>query len=186
MTKKNTITYSELSRRYGYDVSVISRQWVQKGLDITKSEIEINKWINTNIMDPLRNTDIKEQIEVKRLEKLTAESALVQLELAERENTVVSTEYVETILTNYLFQIKNTIRSIPSKVYLELFAMDDAKDLRDKLKEEIDKTLYQLGEMDFELPDDKDIIDEPEQDQDDSDIEPDDEDDSTAEDSENE
>ena len=32
-----SISYSELSRRYGYDVSVISRDWVNRGLDCTKT-----------------------------------------------------------------------------------------------------------------------------------------------------
>ena len=50
------------------------------------------------------------------------------------------------------------MREIPSKAYLELFAQTDAKDLRDLLKTEIDKTLYQLGSMEFELPTDEEIL----------------------------
>jgi len=161
---KLTISYSELSRRYGFDVSVISRDWVAKGLDCTKSENEIYQWIRTNILEPLRNTDVKEQIEQKRLEKLTAESALTLIELAEREETVISTQYLETVITAYLHQIKTSMRSIPNKIYLELFAMTDAKDVRDRLKDEIDKTLYELGQMEFEqLPEDTEILDENEQ-----------------------
>lgn len=165
MTKqKLTLTYSELSRRYGFDVSVISRDWVARGLDCTKSEAEIYQWIRENIMDVLRNTDVKEQIEQKRLEKITAETALTEIELAEKEETVISTEYVETVLTAYLHQIKTSIRSIPNRIYLELFAMTDAKDVRDRIKDEIDKTLYELGQMDFEqLPDDTEVLDEDEQ-----------------------
>lgn len=164
---KLTINYSELSKRYGYDVSVISRDWVSRGLDCTKSEIEINAWIRTNIMDALRNTDVKEQIENKKLEKITAETALIQMELNIKEGHIVSTDYVEQVLTAYLHQVKTSVRSIPNKIYLELFAMTDAKDLRDKLKEVIDTTLYQLGDMEFELPEDMDILEheEPEQEQ---------------------
>lgn len=98
-----TLTYSELSRRYGYDVSVISRDWVAKGLDCTKSENEIYQWIRTNVIDQLRNTDTKELIEKERLMKLTAERQLAELELAEKNGLVVSTEYVEQVLTEYLF-----------------------------------------------------------------------------------
>ncbi len=160
---KLTITYSELSRRYGFDVSVISRDWVGRGLDCTKSETEIYKWIRENVIDALRNTDIKEQIEQERLKKLKAEASLAELELAQKENTVISSEYIEQVLTAYLFKIKTTIRSVPSKVYLELFAMENAKDLRDRLKDVIDSTLIELGEMEFELPEDMEIIDEEEQ-----------------------
>ncbi|MGR4049052.1 MULTISPECIES: terminase small subunit [unclassified Kosakonia] len=155
-----TLTYSELSRRYGYDVSVISRDWVAKGLDCTKSENEIYQWIRTNVIDQLRNTDTKELIEKERLMKLTAERQLAELELAEKNGLVVSTEYVEQVLTEYLFQIKTAVRAIPSKTYLELFAQSDAKDLRDVLRTHIDKTLYQLGSMEFELPDDMEVLED--------------------------
>lgn len=182
---KLTISYSELSRRYGYDVSVISREWVSNGLDCTKSEVEIYKWIRENVIDKLRNGDIKEQMDRERLAKLAAERELAEIELAEKRDTVISTEYVEHVLTAYLFQIKNTVRSIPNKIYLDLFAMEDAKDLRDKLREEIDTQLYNLGEMEFTLPEDMEILDElqPEETNEDTTELP--EDNQTSEDSEN-
>ncbi|ELU2578634.1 terminase small subunit [Escherichia coli] len=153
-----SISYSELSRRYGYDVSVISREWVNRGLDCTKTELEIYEWIRENVLAPLRNTDTKEQIEQERLKKLKAEAALAELELDEKNGEVISTAYIEQVLTEYLFQVKTAMRAIPSKTYLELFAQTDAKDLRDLLKTEIDKTLYQLGSMEFELPTDEEIL----------------------------
>lgn len=51
-----TVSYSELSRRYGYDVSIISREWVDRGLDCSKTSAEINQWILDNVMSPLRHT----------------------------------------------------------------------------------------------------------------------------------
>ncbi|HDZ9279988.1 TPA: terminase small subunit [Klebsiella pneumoniae] len=153
-----SISYSELSRRYGYDVSVISRDWVNRGLDCTKTEPEIYEWIRENVLAPLRNTDTKEQIEQERLKKLKAEAALAELELDEKNGEVISTAYIEQVLTEYLFQVKTAMRATPSKAYLELFAQTDAKDLRDLLKTEIDKTLYQLGSMEFELPTDEEIL----------------------------
>lgn len=153
-----SISYSELSRRYGYDISVISREWVSRGLDSTKAESEIYEWIRENVLAPLRNTDTKEQIEQERLKKLKAEAALAELDLAEKNGDVISAAYIEKVLTEYLFQVKTAMRAIPSKTYLELFARTDAKDLRDLLKAEIDKTLYQLGSMEFELPTDEEIL----------------------------
>lgn len=181
---KLTISYSELSKRYGYDVSVISREWVARGLDCTKSENEIYIWIRANIMEPLRNTSIKEKIEQERLKKLTAERHLVDLELSLKTGSVLDSVYVETVLTVYLHQIKTSVRAIPSKIYLELFSMNDAKDLRDRLKEEIDKTLYQLGEMEYELPSDEEILYEDKQGEDESTATQSTTNDSTPEDSE--
>jgi phage terminase Nu1 subunit (DNA packaging protein) len=132
-------------------------------------------------MDALRNTDTKDLIEKERLMKLTAERQMEELELQKEIGTVVSTEYVEEILTAFLYQIKVSLRAIPTKVYLELFAQDDAKDLRDILQKEIDSTLYELGSMEFELPEDN----YGQQEQTYEDNHAGDEDDSTAEDSEN-
>ncbi|EFI4641865.1 terminase small subunit [Escherichia coli] len=181
-----TISYSELSRRYGYDVSVISREWANRVLDCTKSEKEIYEWIRTNIIDPLRNTDIKEQIDQERLKKLSAERQLAELELAEKNGLVVSTEYIEQVLTEYLFQVKTAMRAIPSKTYLELFAQTDAKDLRDILKQHIDSTLFQLGSMEFELPTDEEILDGNEQEETNESTDESTSNDTTAEDTENE
>lgn len=158
------ISMNQLAKEYGYDESSV-RQWRDRGMPVGKDvdQSETRAWIVLNIINPLRNTDTKEQIEQERLKKLKAEASLAELELAQKENTVISTEYIETVLTAYLFKLKTTIRSIPSKVYLELFAMDNAKDLRDRLKDVIDSTLIDLGEMEFELPEDMEILYEEEQ-----------------------
>lgn len=150
-----------LAKQYGYDESTV-RSWILKGMPMD-SDYNTRKWIVENILKPLRNTNIKEQIEQERLQKLTTERQLAELELQEKLEHVLNTEYAEQVLTAYLYQIKTTIRSIPNKIYLELFAMTDAKDLRDRLKEVIDTHLYQLGEMEFELPEDEEILDEQEQ-----------------------
>ncbi|MCK6687803.1 terminase small subunit [Enterobacter asburiae] len=161
------VSMNQLGKQYGYDESTV-RQWRDKGMPIGKDvdESETREWIVQNIINPLRNTDIKEQIEQERLKKLKAEASLAELELAQKEDTVISTEYIEDVLTAYLYKLKTTIRSIPNKVYLELFAMDNAKDLRDRLKDVIDATLIELGEMEFELPDDMDILEHEEEQQD--------------------
>lgn len=161
------VSMNQFGKQYGYDESTV-RQWRDKGMPVGKDvdESETREWIVQNIINPLRNTDIKEQIEQERLKKLKAEASLAELELAQKEDTVISTEYIEDVLTAYLCKLKTTIRSIPSKVYLELFAMDNAKDLRDRLKDVIDSTLTELGDMEFELPDDMDILEHEEEQQD--------------------
>lgn len=160
------ISINQLAKQYGYDESTIRKIWVNKGLDVTKSDQEVYQWICDNILEPLRNTDTKEQIEQERLKKLKAEASLAELELAQKENMVISAEYIETVLSAYLFKLKTTIRSVPNKVYLDLFAMDNAKDLRDRLKDVIDSTLIELGEMEFELPEDMEILEHEEEQQD--------------------
>jgi len=86
------VSINQLGKQYGYDESTV-RQWRDKGMPIGKDvdESETRDWIVQNIILPLRNTDIKEQIEQERLKKLKAEASLAELELAQKEDTVIST-----------------------------------------------------------------------------------------------
>lgn len=174
-----TISMNQLAKDYGYDESTVRVNWQSQGLDMSWPEPQIRQWVVDNIIKPLRNTDIKEQIEQERLKKLTAERLLTELELAKENSEIVSTEYVEQILTAYLFELKTTLRTLPNKIYLELFAQTDAKDLRDILKDELDSMLSTLGDMEFELP--EEIRDEDEQAEDDRSIESFDENDQATE-----
>ncbi|WP_431140173.1 hypothetical protein [Enterobacter mori] len=109
------ISLRSLARQYGYDESTV-RTWVEKGMP-TGTDSNARSWIVDNVLKPLRDTNTKEQIEQERLKKLSAERQLAELELAEKNGLVVSTEYVEHVLTEYLFQIKTAVRAIPSKTY---------------------------------------------------------------------
>lgn len=176
-----------LAMQYGYDESTV-RQWKAQGMPIGKDtdERDTRAWIVQNVIKPLRETDTKEQIELERLKKLKAEAALAELVLQEKSGQVVSTDYVEQVLTEYLFHIKTVMRAIPSKTYLELFAQTEAKDLRDILKQHIDSALFQLGSMEFELPTDEEILDGNEQEEINTSTEESTTDNTTSEDSENE
>lgn len=149
------ISIRTLAKQYGFDESTV-RTWIEKGMP-TDTEQNSRVWIVEHVLKPLRDTNTKEQIEQERLKKLSAERQLAELELAEKNGEILQTSYVEQVLTEYLFQVKTAMRAIPSKTYLELFAQNDAKDLRDILKENIDKTLLQLGSMEFELPTDEEL-----------------------------
>lgn len=155
------ISMNQLAKQYGYNESTV-REWKAQGMPIGEGteEADTRAWIVQNVILPLRNTDTREQIDQERLRKLKAEAALSELELQVKHGTVVSTEYLEQVLTEYLFQVKTAMRAIPSKTYLELFAQTDAKDLRDILKQHIDSTLFQLGSMEFELPTDEEILED--------------------------
>ncbi|HFR6050624.1 TPA: terminase small subunit [Shigella sonnei] len=181
------ISMNELAKQYGYDESTV-RQWKAQGMPIGKDadERDTRAWIVQNVIKPLRETDTKEQIELERLKKLKAEAALSELELQEKSGQVVSTDYVEQVLTEYLFHIKTVMRAIPSKTYLELFAQTEAKDLRDVLKQHIDSALFQLGSMEFELPTDEEILDGNEQEEINASTDESTTDNTTSEDSENE
>ncbi|HFR1223197.1 TPA: hypothetical protein ACHU01_004683, partial [Shigella sonnei] len=77
----------------------------------TDTDSNARSWIVDNVLKPLRDTNTKEQIEQERLKKLSAERQLAELELAEKNGLVVSTEYIEQVLTEYLFQVKTAVRA---------------------------------------------------------------------------
>lgn len=148
MTTK--ITYQAIADRYGYDVSTVSRDWKNRGLDITKSEAEINKWIIENIIKPLRSDEsTKAQIEKERLRELTATANIKELDEAERRGELINVAIVESELAKYFHQFKTIMRSIPSSEYLKLFESKDAITLKNNLQEVIDNALREIGSLEL-------------------------------------
>ncbi|EPV2472603.1 hypothetical protein ACV28C_000903 [Enterobacter asburiae] len=101
---------NQLAKQYGYNESTV-REWKAQGMPIGQGteEADTRAWIVQNVILPLRNTDTREQIDQERLRKLKAEAALSELELQVKHGTVVSTEYLEQVLTEYLFQVKTAL-----------------------------------------------------------------------------
>ncbi|RYM64679.1 MULTISPECIES: hypothetical protein [Serratia] len=152
MTSKKitTITYQTIADRYGYDISTVSRDWKSRGLDITKSEMEINQWIVQHIVSPLRNDEsTKVQIEKERLRDLTATANIKELDERERRGELISVSIVEAEFAKYFHQFKSIIRSIPSSEYLKLFESKNAITLKNKLQEVIDNALREIGSLEL-------------------------------------
>lgn len=150
-----TISINQLAKQYGYDESTIRQIWVPKGLDMTRSEQEIRAWIVQNILQPLRETDLREQMDREKLRKLQAEASQAELELNKQLGLVVDTAYLESSLSEYFSQLKNYLRTIPQKHYLELFESEDALTLKTKLADFIDKVLNEMGSQEYELPEEE-------------------------------
>ncbi|ELW1920842.1 hypothetical protein QMU28_004709 [Escherichia coli] len=127
------------------------------------SKKEIDQWILINIIQPLRNTDVKEQIEKEKLRKISLEADLVEIELNISTEKVLSTDYVTQTLTGYFSALRGVLRSIPASIYVELFESEDADTLRIKLEERIDEKLRELGSYEYEeQPEEDDEDSEPE------------------------
>ncbi|KNC14352.1 hypothetical protein AC790_08880 [Pantoea sp. RIT-PI-b] len=122
---------------------------------MTRSEQEIRAWIVQNILQPLRETDLREQMDREKLRKLQAEASQVELELNKQLGLVVDTSYLESSLSEYFSQMKNYLRTIPQKHYLELFESEDALQLKTKLSGFIDAVLNEIGTHEYEMPEDE-------------------------------
>jgi len=69
------ISINQLAKQYGYDESTIRQICVPKGLDMSLSEQDIRAWIVQEILKPLRETDLREQMDREKLRKLQAEAS---------------------------------------------------------------------------------------------------------------
>lgn len=148
--KTTTITYQTIADRYGYDISTVSRDWKNRGFDITKSEAEINQWIVQYIVSPLRNDEsTKVQIEKERLRDLTATANIKELDELERRGELISVSIVEAEFAKYFHQFKSIMRSIPSSEYLKLFESKDAITIKNKLQGIIDDALREIGSLEL-------------------------------------
>ncbi|CRY67063.1 Phage DNA packaging protein Nu1 [Yersinia kristensenii] len=140
------ISLSQLARNYGYDESTM-RKWKQQGMPHGKNipdEITI-QWIVENQIKPLRNTDVKEQIEIQRLLKLTAEARQAEIDLEIKMESLIETQYLENELATFFKRIRDHIRTIPNKTYLELFEQEQAVDVKRTLQQAIDNCLNEIG-----------------------------------------
>jgi len=118
-------------------------------------ETQIRKWIVDEVINPLRDTDLREQIDRERLRRMTAEATQAELELDKQLGMVVDTSYLESSLSEYFSQLKNYLRTIPQKHYLELFESEDALTLKTKLAVFIDEVLNEIGSQEYEMPEEE-------------------------------
>ncbi|MBC0854486.1 hypothetical protein [Pantoea stewartii] len=86
---------------------------------------------------------------------MTSEATQAELELDKQLGMVVDTEYLEASLSEFFSQLKNYLRTIPQKHYLELFESGDALELKQKLSNFIDEVLNQIGNQEYELPEEE-------------------------------
>lgn len=154
----NTISIRSLGRQYGYDESTIRQSWIPKGLDMSWPEEQIRAWIVENILKPLRDTDLNEQIQRERLRRMAAEASQAELELDKQLSLVIDTAYLESTLSEFFADMKNYMRTIPQKHYIELFESEDALELKQNLSAFIDSTLNEIGNYEYEMPEEQDEV----------------------------
>lgn len=143
-----TINKHEYGRRYGVNESTI-RGWVDRGMP-QDTDAGATAWIVENILKPLRDTDIKEQIEKARLRKLIAEAEQAETELERQREQLIPADEVHRELTQYFKTFRDYIRSLPNKIQHEVFEQDSVLKVKRVLQNRIDEMLNEIGDMKFE------------------------------------
>ncbi|USL56768.1 hypothetical protein IAQ00_13705 [Pantoea ananatis] len=149
------LSINQLAKDYGYDESTIRKLWLDRGLDMSWPEKEIRDWVVQNVLKPLRDTNLREQMDREKLRKLQAEASTAELELDKELEKVVDIDYLESSLSAYFGELKNYLRTIPQKHYLELFESEDALELKQKLSNFIDEVLNEIGNQEYEMPEEE-------------------------------
>lgn len=145
------ISLRAIAKQYGYDESTV-RQWKAKGMPLT-NEDETRQWIIDQILVPLRQTDIREQIELERLRKMRAEADLAEAEVLLSTEQLIPVDEVHRELTQYFKTFRDYFRTIPNKIHHEVFEQDSALKVKRVLQQRIDELLTEIGDMTFEIPD---------------------------------
>ncbi|EDU3946566.1 hypothetical protein CE268_003074 [Salmonella enterica subsp. enterica serovar 4,[5],12:b:-] len=143
-------TWQEIADRFGVEHSTVSRIWSGKGLDINWPKKLVDDWLLTNVIEPLRNGDTKGQIQKATLRKLEAEADIKELELRTASGELIPVAVVQQTLSQYFYQMRQVLRSIPASSYVELFESADALELKMKLQEKIDRQLEEIGQYEYE------------------------------------
>lgn len=150
--KQNFITMTELAKRYGYVLNTV-KQWRDRGLpyDETKRgcpEQESTDWVIANVIEPLRNVNLKEEIDRERLRSERAKADLLELDYREKAKELIQVEYVARILSSYASKFKSSMRQIAGNdTQTILESATDIPTLKNCLREIIDSRLLDLGEL---------------------------------------
>lgn len=142
------INKSEYGRRYGVNESTI-RSYIERGMP-DDDEAAATEWIVTNVIQPLRDTDTKEQIEQQRLRKMKAEADMAEAELNERLELLIPQQEVEQEVGKWVLAVRNYIRSLPNRISTELFEQESQSKMKRVLSQRIDEMLTEIGSLTYE------------------------------------
>ncbi|HFP3414217.1 TPA: hypothetical protein ACI7HT_001968 [Escherichia coli] len=143
-------SWQEIADRFGVEHSTVSRIWSGKGLDISWPKKLVDDWLLANVIEPMRNGDVKGMIHKATLRKLEAEADLKELELRQQSGELIPVAVVQQTLSQYFYQLRQVLRSIPASSYVELFESQDALELKIKLQDKIDRQLEEIGGYEYE------------------------------------
>ncbi|MGT3947707.1 hypothetical protein ACVTMM_05660 [Escherichia coli] len=123
-----------------------------------------------NIINPLKETTVKEQIDVEKLRRERALADAAERENQEAMNLLIPVGYVEQQLAEYCGKVKTTILQICTIDVLEILeSASDQKTLKNKLREIIERRLNEVGDLfeNADLGEDEEeelaLMDEPEE-----------------------
>lgn len=156
MAKKKYLSIAEMARRYGYTFNAV-KSWVAEGMPYVGKEEqgatgipedEGTLWIINNKINPLRNMSIKDEFEKEKLREQIAKADLATYAAQEKSGELIPVDYVQSELNEFVGRLKTAMRLIPNKHAIAILeSASDIQTLKESLKEIIDDTLNEVGEL---------------------------------------
>lgn len=146
------ITLTELSKMYGYSLPAVQK-WKERGLPFNTNTRRVPKekgikWVLENIINPLREVDVQAQIQQEKLRKARGEADAIELKNRTELNDLIPVAYVESVLTGFCGNVRQTMMQIATTNTLEILeAATDQKTLKEKLHEIISQRLNEVGDI---------------------------------------
>ncbi len=155
------VNRAQLAAIFGKSLVTID-SWIRRGLPIIEKGNKTKEWKfdtamvaqwreDQAIAGALGNVEDIGYEELKK-RKLAAEVNLLEADLQERRNEVVSLKEVEHGLAHAFITIKQRLRTIPDRIGVDLASMNDEQVCRELLINELDDALLELSQMDFDAP----------------------------------
>lgn len=153
------VNRSQLAAIFGKSLVTID-SWVRRGMPIVQKGNKTKEWqFDTTMVAQWREDQAiasalgnVEDIGLEELKKrkLAVEVNLLEVELQERRNEVVTLKEVEHNLSQVFITLKQRLRTIPDRIGVDVAAMNDEQACRELLINEIDDALLELSQMDFD------------------------------------
>lgn len=173
---KKIITMTEMAKRYGYTLNAV-KSWRTSGLPYDEKlrgipEEEGTRWIVKNIIEVMRNTSVKEALDLAKLREQEAKADLAQYAAQEKSQELISVLVVQAALNQYCQKFKDTVRLIPSRHSIDILeSATDVSSVKEKLREILDQSLLEIGDLmineqpDFDEPEETEQQTEPSDDE---------------------
>lgn len=130
-----------------------------RGVAATFNTADVAKWRTDKAREEGSGNVVADEAELKR-RKLSAETAMAELELAKARNLVAPLDQVERMVARAFAEVRAGLRNIPGRVVSQLIGETNERQFKRVLMEEIDQALEALANADLAQDDSEDEDDD--------------------------
>lgn len=119
-----------------------------RGVAATLNTADVMTWLRDKAREEASGTTLADESELKR-RKLSAETAMVELELAKARGLVAPLDQVEKMVARAFAEVRAGMRNIPGRVVSTLIGETNERQFKRVMLEEIDQVLEAMANADL-------------------------------------